>query len=88
MAKKEVYQDYEPGYDPEDIDYLYDWVFHFNIYTDTWAAIPRDKYTDYWSKANLEGVIKSTSFNTLIEILHRTKGDTSQLEKKINLKND
>lgn len=87
MAKKETYQDYEPGYDGG-VDYLYDWVFHYNIYMDVWSAIPRDKYTDYWSDSNKEGIIRSTSFNTLIEILHRTKGDISQIEKKINLKND
>jgi len=88
MAKKDVYQDYEPGYDPEDTDYLYDWVFHYNIYTDTWAAITRDSYTDYWSDSNLPGVIKSSSFTTLIEILHRIKGDVSQLEKKLNLRDE
>ena len=86
--KQEVYQDQEPYYEVDDQSYLYDWVFHYNIYTDTWAAIPREKYTDYWSNANLEGVIKSTSFNTLIEILHRIKGDVSQMEKKLNIKGD
>ena len=88
MKKKETYQDYEPYYDNNDresTDYLYDWVFHYNIYTELWCAIPRDKYTKYWDDSDLKDVIRSTSFNTLIEILHRTKGDISQLEKKIKI---
>lgn len=72
----------------ENKDYLYDWVFHYNIYNETWSAIPRDKYNDYWSNAQLEGVLRSKSYETLMEILHRTAGDISQLEKKINLKHD
>lgn len=64
-------------------DYLYDWVFHYNPYTKNWAAIPRDLYTQYWDNYNLEGVIRSSSHKTLLEILQKTEG--VDIEKKLNI---
>lgn len=52
---------------------LQQYVFHYNPFTETWYAIPRDKYTEYWSNANTKGVLKSSKINTLIELI--SKGD-------------
>ena len=60
-------------------DYLYDWVFHFNHLTNTWAAIPRDLYKQYWDNYNLPGVIRSSKIETLLELLHKSKGDIDLL---------
>lgn len=65
-------------------DVFYNWVFHFNPYTKQWAAIPRDLYNDYWSNYELEGIIRSSKFSTLLEILQKTEG--VDIEKKLNVK--
>jgi hypothetical protein len=48
---------------------LYDWVFHYNHFTELWTAIPRDLYPKYWDNDDVKGVIKSKDFNTLVEII-------------------
>jgi len=60
-------------------EYLYDWVFHHNPYTNQWAAISRDIYTQYWDKYDLPGVIRSSKIETLLELLHKSKGDMDLL---------
>lgn len=67
-------------------NYLQDWVFHFNVYTELWAAIPRETYNKYWNEPNNLGVLKSKSFKTLQDLLHKTKGDPQLIEEVI--KND
>jgi hypothetical protein len=80
MAKKlETYQDVEPGYKHED-DFMNDWVFHFNPYADQWAAIPRDKYTDYWNDFKHHAILRSKHLNTLISLLYKSKGDVDIIE--------
>lgn len=61
-------------------EYLQDWVFHYNVFTQKWAAIPRELYQQYWSDYNIEGVIRSSSLETLLSILHITKGDEGQIQ--------
>lgn len=63
--------------------HLYDWVFHFNPYTNQWAAIPKNSYNDYWNEHESECIIRSTSFNTILEILYKTEGE--DIEKKLNI---
>ena len=52
-------------------DCLYDWVFHYNIYTGLWAAFKREDVTSYFSDSdNPELVVhKSTDIKLLIDIL-------------------
>jgi hypothetical protein len=61
--------------------YLQDWVFHYNAIAQGWAAIPRELYNQYWSNYNLEGIIRSSKIETLLQILHKTKGDPIEIEK-------
>jgi hypothetical protein len=68
----ETYQDLEFK---EDMSYLYDWVLHFNPYTNLWAAIPRNIYREYWDKHDYPNVLKSSKLETLLELLHKSKGD-------------
>jgi hypothetical protein len=81
---QEVYQDYEPDYKPNSLEYLNDWVFHFNAYTKNWAAIPRETYNEYWNDYKNAGVIRSKSINTLLELLHKSKGSVDAIEHIIN----
>jgi len=64
---------------PDDA-YLHDWVFHYNVFTAAWAAIPRELYQAYWSDFNHPGILRSTSKDTLLSILQRTKGDPAAIE--------
>jgi hypothetical protein len=76
---QEVYQDYEPDYVKNEQDYLHDWVFHYNSINEQWAAIPRDKYAEYWNDYSTSYVLRSNSINTLLDLLHLCKGDITQL---------
>lgn len=65
-------------------EYLQDWVFHFNAYNQQWAAIPRETYNDYWNDFENAGVLRSKDLYTLIELLHKSKGDVEVIEDIIN----
>lgn len=65
------------------MEHLHNWVFNFNPYTKKWAAIPRQLYNEYWNNHELEGVIRSSFFPTLLEILSKTEG--VDVEKKLNI---
>ena len=52
---------------------LYDYLFHYNHHTKSWAAIPRDKHDSYWSDYHTPGIIRSSDIKTLIELIN--KGD-------------
>ena len=49
----------------------YGWVFHYDHYADLWNAIPRELYVAYWDNNKIEGVLKSSSFDTLLELVDR-----------------
>jgi hypothetical protein len=66
-------------------NYLHDWVFHFNPLTNYWAAIPIDKYKEYWNNYSHPDVIRSKELKTLISILNKTKGDRTAI---VNITND
>lgn len=65
------------------MEHLHNWIFNFNPYNKKWAAIPRELYNEYWNNANAEGIIKSSSFPTLLEIVSKTEG--VDIEKKLNI---
>jgi hypothetical protein len=65
------------------MEHLHNWVFNFNPYTNKWAAIPRELYSEYWNNSDVQGVIRSSSFSTLLEILNKTEG--VDIEKKLNV---
>lgn len=50
---------------------LYNYVLHYNHFTKLWNAIPRDKYTEYWSDRKTEGILSSKKLETLIELITR-----------------
>lgn len=84
--KPEVYTDLEIkefsaiGQDQRpDADYMTDWLFHFNPYTQLWNAIPRNVYNQYWDNSQHHLVLRSKHLNTLLDMLHRTKGDVEMI---------
>ena len=48
---------------------LYNYVFHYNHFTELWSAIPRDKYNQYWDNDESEGILQSKEFTTLVSII-------------------
>ena len=87
--KQEVYTDYEnikefaPVSDVKD-EFMHDWTFHFNPYTELWNAIPRNLYNAYWSNYEIKGILRSKDINTLLYLLHRAKGDIDAVHKFTN----
>lgn len=61
-------------------DSMYDWLFHYNHYTNLWNTFRREDVQDYFN-GTLENVISSKKQSTLIEILDKTKGDLNEIEK-------
>ena len=78
---QETYMDEEPYYKKQDLSYLEDWIFHFNSFTEEWAAVPRETYNEYWNQHNHPDVLRSTNLNSLLELLHKSKGDREVIEK-------
>lgn len=70
-----------------DTSYLQDWVFHYNDYTKAWAAIPRDLYNEYWSDYSHPKILRSKRVETLIELIHKSKGKHSIIKQIVNAKN-
>ena len=81
--KEEVYNIKEFAAVEQDVKYefMHDWVFHFNPYTELWNAIPRNLYNAYWSNYNIKGILRSKDINTLLDLLHKAKGDIDQVYK-------
>jgi hypothetical protein len=76
----ETYQDLEFK---EESSYLYDWVLHFNPYTNLWAAIPKNVYIEYWNKNDHPNVLRSNKLETLLEILYKSKGNVDVINNTI-----
>lgn len=63
---------------------LYKWLFHYNPFTHKWDAFTREDYLAYFNGEKKP--ISSSDINTLVELIGKTDGDISKLEK--NKKND
>ena len=68
MKKQTTYQDLEKVYD-NPMAYLEDWVFHFNSFTNEWAAIPRGIYKEYWNDYRHPDVLRSKHLNVLLDLI-------------------
>jgi hypothetical protein len=66
------------------LEYLTDWLFHYNAENKEWAAIPRGTYSEYWNNYSNSEILRSKELNTLLEILHKTKGDKALIEKLVD----
>jgi hypothetical protein len=78
----ETYQDYELSYVGN--AFMYNWVFHYNPFTELWIAIHRDDYMKYWDKLDCNRCIKSKNISDLKDLLYKTKGDVDEIEKIVN----
>lgn len=90
--KQEVYTDYEnikefAAVEQLDVKYefMHDWIFHFNPYTELWNAVPRHLYNAYWSNYNIKGILRSKEITTLEYLIHRGKGDIDVINKLLDI---
>jgi hypothetical protein len=69
---------------PVDIQnaYLHDYVFHYNVFTCVWNAIPRELYLEYWKDYKIEGVLRSKELETLLGLLNKYKGNVEQINRE------
>jgi hypothetical protein len=63
---------------------LYDWIFRYNSYTNNWCAANRNDYNDLFSNVNSDRVLKSSSIETLVEIINKINGDINNIESILN----
>jgi hypothetical protein len=64
----------------QDLSYLEDWIFHYSVHTNEWAAIPRNSYKEYWNNYKHSDILRSKHLNTLLDLLHKSKGDAGIIE--------
>jgi len=86
--QNEVYTDHEGfgQYTPSSSETpvntsVYNFVFHYNAYSELWSAIPRDLYGQYWDSSDIPGIIRSKSIETLLHLLYRSGGDVEEVYK-------
>ena len=61
-------------------DNLYDWLFHYNHYTNMWNAFKRDDLNKYFN-GKLEIALSSKKHSTLVDIIEKTGGDETKIKK-------
>ena len=61
---------------------LYEWVFHFNPYTQNWRACKRNEYLDLFNKPESNFLI-SKNISTLRELIEKTDGNIDKINKLI-----
>ena len=66
------------------MEILNEWVFHFNPFTKTWAAIHRSDYLEYWNNQKSKKVLRSSKIETLIELLVKGDGDIKTINKLVS----
>lgn len=63
---------------------MYNYVFHFNEFTNLWNAIPRDVYNEYWSDKKVKGVLSSKQIDVLIGLVNKLEKDQNFIKKLEN----
>lgn len=61
---------------------LFDWVFHYNPYTQKWNATKREHATELFN-GNNGHVISSSSVDTLVELIIKGQGDFDKINELV-----
>jgi len=65
---------------------FYNWLFHFNPYTQLWSIVHREDYKAYWSGGETKyPVVKSKDIKTLIYVVNTSNGDPSFIQEVVDL---
>lgn len=62
-------------------DNSYNYVFHYNHYTDIWSAIHRDNYKDYWNNSEDPRILKARDITGLLDMIEKLDTKMSLLDK-------
>ena len=62
-------------------EFLWNWVFQYNPYTDKWNAFTREDYVAYFNGGEVKSLVSSSKLDTVVEILNRSEGDFKRMEK-------
>lgn len=62
--------------------HMYDWVFHYNTYTEEWQAVRRDQINFLFTDRTK--LLTSSSIATLIDIVNKTNGEQSLLKNLVD----
>lgn len=57
------------------------WVFRYNPYNSKWHAATRENYRKLHNDPFGKDVINSSKIETLVELINRTDGDISKMNK-------
>lgn len=64
---------------------FYDWLFHYNAYSDFWFAFHREDQSAYWNGHKSKfPILKAKELKTLMATLQETKGDKTLLNERIS----
>jgi hypothetical protein len=64
--------------------FMYNWIFHFNPFTEVWNAIPRDFYNEYWSDGENPRILRSRNISDLKDLLYKAHGDEDTIKEILN----
>jgi len=65
---------------------FYNWIFHFNPFTQVWSIIHREDYNAYWSAGKTKyPLVKSKDIDTLIYLVNSSEGDPLVIEEYVDL---
>jgi hypothetical protein len=62
--------------------FLYNWLFHYNSYEQTWYAFTREDHNNYFNNGDCF-TIKSKNVSVLVELITRAKGKKEQIQSVI-----
>lgn len=62
------------------MDTLYGWLFHYNPYTESWAAFRREDMQDYFN-GDYSNVIRSKNQKTLEGLITYHEGNIKKIKK-------
>lgn len=64
------------------MEHLHGWIFIYNTYTEKWEAARREHYFELFS-GDKGNVLRSSTIDSLISILHKSEGDQYEALKLI-----
>jgi hypothetical protein len=68
-----------------DTKYLYNWLFHFNDYTNRWSGFLRDDKEAYFGTGGeCKSLITSPTIDTLLFMIMKGEGDPEKAKNLIN----
>lgn len=64
------------------MDYLFNWMFHYNAHRKQWETTTREFYPEIFSNASSKNIIRSTKIETLVALIQRDKGDLNAIKQR------